>query len=188
MISLNKICALLIILSTIMFSFPNKASAKYDKLIYDFEIESIEGEKIDFSKYKSKVILLVNVASQCGFTKQYTDLQKLWETYKDKGLIVIGLPSNQFGGQEPGTNVEIQKFCKVNFDINFPMTTKINVKGENIEPIYKWALENYGKRAIPKWNFYKILINKHGKIEQTYSSITNPMSKKMTKDIEEILN
>ncbi len=171
-----------------MFSFSNKASAKYDKLIYDFEIESITGEKIDFSKYKHKAILLVNVASQCGFTKQYTDLQKLWETYKNKGLIVVGLPSNQFGGQEPGTNVEIQKFCKVNFDINFPMTTKINVKGENIEPIYKWALENYGKKAIPKWNFYKILINKHGKIEQTYSSMTNPMSKKMTKDIEEILN
>ena len=131
---------------------------------------------------------MVNVASECGFTKQYADLQKLWETYKDKGLIVIGLPSNQFGGQEPGTNVEIQKFCKVNFDINFPMTTKIDVKGENIEPIYKWALENYGKKAIPKWNFYKILINKHGKIEQTYSSMTNPMSKKITRDIEEILN
>ena len=188
MISLNKIYALLIILIAIMFSFSNKASAEYDKLIYDFEIESITGEKIDFSKYKSKVILLVNVASQCGFTKQYTDLQKLWETYKDKGLIVIGLPSNQFGGQEPGTNVEIQKFCKVNFDINFPMTTKIDVKGENIEPIYKWALENYGKKAIPKWNFYKILINKHGKIEQTYSSMTNPMSKKITRVIEEILN
>ena len=188
MISLKKIQTLLIILVTVMFSFSNKASANYYKLIYDFEIESITGEKINFSKYKHKVILLVNVASQCGFTKQYTDLQKLWETYKDKGLIVVGFPSNQFGEQEPGTNVEIQKFCKVNFDINFPMTTKINVKGENIEPIYKWALENYGKKAIPKWNFYKILINKHGKIEQTYSSMTNPMSKKMTKDIEEILN
>ena len=188
MISLKKIQTLLIILVTVMFSFFNKASAKYDKLIYDFQIESITGEKIDFSKYKHKAILLVNVASQCGFTKQYTDLQKLWETYKDKGLIVVGLPSNQFGGQEPGTNIEIQKFCKVNFDINFPMTTKINVKGENIEPIYKWALENYGKKAIPKWNFYKILINKHGKIEQTYSSMTNPMSKKITSVIEEILN
>ena len=188
MISLKKIQTLLIILVTVMFSFSNKASATYDKLIYDFEIESITGEKINFSKYKHKVILLVNVASQCGFTKQYTDLQKLWETYKDKGLIVVGLPSNQFGEQEPGTNAEIQNFCKVNFNINFPMTTKINVKGENIEPIYKWASENYGKKAIPKWNFYKILINKNGKIEQTYSSMTNPMSKKLTKDIEEILN
>jgi glutathione peroxidase len=188
MISLKQTQTLLIILVTVMFSFSNKASAKYDKLIYDFEIKSISGQKIDFSEYKDKVILLVNVASKCGFTKQYADLQKLWETYKDKGLIVVGFPSNQFGEQEPGTNIEIQKFCKVNFNINFPMTTKINVKGENIEPIYKWALENYGKKAIPKWNFYKILINKHGKIEQTYSSMTNPMSKKMIKDIEKTLN
>ena len=187
MISLNKIYTLLIILA-FMFSFSNKATAKYNKLIYDFEIASINGEKIVFSKYKDKVILLVNVASKCGFTKQYTDLQKLWETYKNKGLIVIGLPSNQFGGQEPGTDADIQEFCQVNFNINFPMTTKIDVKGENIEPIYKWALDNFGKKAIPKWNFYKILINKAGKIQQTYSSMTNPMSKKLTKDIEEILN
>ena len=171
-----------------MFSFTNKSFAKYEKIFFDLSIKNIDGNDLELSKYKNKAILLVNVASNCGFTKQYTDLQKLWETYKDKGLIVIGLPSNQFGGQEPGTNVEIQKFCEVNFDINFPMTTKIDVKGENIEPIYKWALENYGKKAIPKWNFYKILINKHGKIEQTYSSMTNPMSKKITRDIEEILN
>ena len=188
MTSINKLNVLLIILITIMFSFSNKVSAKYEKTIYDFEIESITGEKINFSKYKNKPILLVNVASQCGFTKQYEDLQKLWEKYQDKGLIVIGLPSNQFGGQEPGSNSEIKNFCEVNFNINFPMTTKIDVKGENIDPIYKWALKNYGKKATPKWNFYKILINKDGKIEQTYSSITNPMSKKITNEIEKILN
>ena len=188
MISINKIYILFIILIVIMFSFSNKASAKYKKIIYDFEIESITGEKINFSKYKNKVILLVNVASYCGFTKQYKDLQNLWEKYKDRGLIVIGFPSNQFGGQEPGSNSEIKNFCEVNFNINFPMTTKIDVKGENIDPIYKWALENYGKKAEPKWNFYKILINKDGKIEQTYSSMTNPMSKKITNEIEKILN
>jgi len=188
MTSINKLNVLLIILITIMVSFSNKVSAKYEKTIYDFEIESITGEKINFSKYKNKPILLVNVASKCGFTKQYKDLQNLWEKYQDKGLIVIGLPSNQFGGQEPGTNSEIKNFCEVNFNINFPMTTKIDVKGENIDPIYKWALENYGKKAEPKWNFYKILINKDGKIEQTYSSMTNPMSKKITNEIEEILN
>ena len=188
MISINKLNALFIILITIMFSYSNKVSAKYEKTIYDFEIESITGEKINFSKYKNKPILLVNVASQCGFTKQYEDLQNLWEKYQDKGLIVIGLPSNQFGGQEPGSNSEIKNFCEVNFNINFPMTTKIDVKGENIDPIYKWAIENYGKKASPKWNFYKILINKEGKIEQTYSSITNPMSKKITNEIEKILN
>ena len=188
MTSINKLNVLLIILITIMFSFSNKVSANYEKTIYDFEIESITGEKINFLKYKNKPILLVNVASQCGFTKQYEDLQKLWEKYKDKGLIVIGLPSNQFGGQEPGSNTEIKKFCEVNFNINFPMTTKINVKGKNIDPIYKWAIKNYGKKAQPKWNFYKFLINKEGKIEQTYSSITNPMSKKITNEIEKILN
>ncbi len=185
---INKLNVLLIILIPIMFSFSNKVSAKYEKTIYDFEIESITGEKINFSKYKNKPILLVNVASQCGFTKQYEDLQNLWEKYQDKGLIVIGLPSNQFGGQEPGSNSEIKNFCEVNFNINFPMTAKIDVKGENIDPIYKWALKNYGKKAAPKWNFYKILINKDGKIEQTYSSITNPMSKKITNEIEKILN
>ena len=171
-----------------MFSFFNKVSAKYEKIIYDFEIESITGEKINFSKYKDKAILLVNVASQCGFTKQYEDLQNLWEKYQDKGLIVIGLPSNQFGGQEPESNREIINFCKVNFNINFPMTDKIEVKGENAHPIYLWAKKNYGKSTIPKWNFHKILINKNGKIQNTYSSFTNPMSKKIINEIEKILD
>ena len=176
----------LIIIS--MFSFMNKTFAKYEKTFFDFSIKSIDGNNLELSTYKNKAILLVNVASNCGFTNQYSDLQKLWEKYEDKGLIVLGVPSNQFGGQEPGSNSEIKNFCEVNFNINFPMTTKIDVKGENINPIYKWALKNYGKKAAPKWNFYKILINKDGKIEQTYSSMTNPMSKKITSDIEEILN
>ena len=150
MTSLNKSYVLLILLITLMFSFSNKTLAKYEKLIYDFEIESITGEKINFLTYKNKIILLVNVASQCGFTSQYEDLQKLWDKYKNKGLVVIGLPSNQFGSQEPGSNSQIKNFCEVNFNINFPLTTKIDVKGENINPIYKWALDNYGKKASPK--------------------------------------
>ena len=162
--------------------------ADYNKLAYDHKFNDLDGSELSLNKFKNKVIVVVNVASQCGFTKQYEDLQNLWEKYQDKGLIVIGLPSNQFGGQEPGSNSEIKNFCEVNFNINFPMTTKIDVKGENIDPIYKWALKNYGKKAAPKWNFYKILINKDGKIEQTYSSITNPMSKKITNEIEKILN
>ena len=170
-----------------MFSFLNKSKANYKKKFHDFKIESITGEIIDFSKFKNKSFLLVNVASQCGFTKQYTDLQKLWENYKDKGLIVVGFPSNQFGGQEPGSNKEIKNFCETNFNINFPLTKKIDVKGKNVDPIYKWAEINYGKSAVPKWNFYKILINKEGKIENSYSSITNPMSKKIISEIEKIL-
>ena len=172
----------------IMFSFFKKVSAEYDQKIYDFKIDSINGEIIDFSKHIGKPILLINVASKCGFTNQYTDLQILWERYKDKGLLVVGLPSNQFGNQEPESNSNIKKFCETNFNINFPLSIKINVKGEGVTPIYEWAKKNYGKDAVPKWNFYKILINKDGTIYKTYSSMTKPLSKKLIKDIEEIIN
>jgi glutathione peroxidase len=120
----------------------------------------------------------VNTASYCGFTKQYADMQKLWEKYKDKGLIVLGVPSNSFN-QEKKNNDEVKEFCEVNFSINFPITEITDVKGDNAHEIYKWAKENHGKSAVPKWNFYKILINKEGKIEDTYASLTNPTSKKL---------
>ena len=152
------------------FNFQN-SSASYEKKIYDFKIKSINGNEIDLAKFKGKVILMVNVASKCGFTKQYDDLQDLWTKYKDRGLVVLGIPSNQFGNQEPGTEKEIKEFCEVNFNINFPMTSKTDVKGENAHEIYKWAFKNYGKSAIPKWNFHKILINQEGKIEETYLSL-----------------
>ena len=177
-----------IIIILLMFAFMNETFAKYEKIFFDLSIKSLEGNDIELSKYKNNAVLLVNVASNCGFTKQYTDLQKLWETYKNKGLIVIGVPSNQFGAQEPGTNEEIKKFCEVNFNVNFPMTDKVDVKGENIHPIYLWAKKNYGDSAIPKWNFHKILINKDGKIQNTYLSITKPTSKKITSEIENILD
>ena len=171
-----------------MLSFFNKSYSNYEKSFYDLSIKSINGKNIEMSEYKNSAILLVNVASYCGFTNQYNELQKLWEKYKMNGLIVLGVPSNQFGGQEPGTNEEIKKFCEVNFNINFPMTDKVDVKGENAHPIYIWAKENYGKSAVPKWNFHKILINKKGKIQDTYSSFTKPTSKKIIKKIEKILN
>ena len=182
----NFLC--LIIFSISMFTFTNKVKANYEKVFYDFDIKSIDGEKIDLSIYKNKAILMVNVASNCGFTKQYTDLQKLWEEYREKGLIVLGVPSNQFGSQEPGTNEEIKEFCEVNFKIDFPLTDKTNVKGNDAHEIYLWAKKNYGKSAIPKWNFHKILINTEGKIQNTYSSITKPNSTKIVKEIEKILN
>ena len=171
-----------------MFAFMNKSFSKYDKIFFDFNIKSLEGNIIELSDYKNKAVLVVNVASNCGFTKQYADLQKLWEIYKDKGLIVLGVPSNQFGSQEPGTNEEIKNFCTVNFNINFPMTDKVEVKGEKAHPIYIWAKDNFGKSAVPKWNFHKILINREGKIQNTYSSLTKPSSKKITEEIEKILN
>ena len=166
--------------------FKNSAMSNYEKVFYDFKIESINGEIINFKEYENKVVLLVNTASYCGFTKQYDDLQKLWDQYKSKGLIVLGVPSNSFN-QEKIKNSEIKKFCEVNFNINFPLTTLTEVKGNNAHEIFKWAKENHGKSAIPKWNFYKILINKEGKIEDTFSSFTKPLSKKITNKIESIL-
>ena len=170
-----------------MFSFFNTVYGEYEKKIYDFSIKSISEEILDLSKYENKIILIVNVASKCGFTQQYTDLQSLYEKYKDRGLIILGVPSNQFGEQEPGSNSEIKDFCETNFNITFPMTSKFDVKGDNAHPIFLWAKKNYGKSAVPKWNFHKILINRNGTIEKTYSSFTNPMSKTMINKIEEIL-
>ena len=184
---MKKIINLLIIILTIIFNFNIKVNSM-EKKLYDIEIESINGEIISLSKYKGKTIFLVNVASNCGFTKQYADLQNLWEKYREKDLIVIGIPSNQFGGQEPGSNTEIKDFCETNFNINFLMTSKQDVKGENAHEIYKWAKISYGKSAIPKWNFHKILINNEGNIVDTFASFTNPMSKKVVLRIEKILN
>ncbi len=170
-----------------MFSFLNNSKAD-NKSIYDLSINSIDGNEIKFSNFKNKSILLVNVASNCGFTKQYEDLQKLYELYKSNGLIVLGVPSNQFGNQEPGTENEIKNFCETNFNITFPMTSKYDVKGNKAHPIYLWAKETYGNSAVPKWNFHKILIDKNGKIHDTFASFTNPMSNKIKKEIEKILN
>ena len=171
----------------IMFSFFNKTMSNNTKTFFDLNVNSISGDELNLSKLKGKTILLVNVASNCGFTKQYDDLQNLHESYKNKGLVVIGMPSNQFGGQEPGSETEIKKFCETNFNITFQMTSKYDVKGDNAHPIYIWAKETFGKSTVPKWNFHKILINKEGKVEDTFASFTNPMSKKIINKLEEIL-
>ena len=177
----------LIYIAIIMISFFNKLDAEYEKLFFDFNTNDINGQVIHFSEFKNKTILLVNVASKCGFTKQYAGLQTLYETYKDKGLMIIGVPSNQFGEQEPGSNEDIKNFCETNFNINFLLTEKNEVKGQNAHAIYIWAKKNFGNSTVPKWNFHKILINKEGKIQNTYSSFTKPMSKKLISDIELIL-
>ena len=169
-----------------MFFFNNNVIANYEKVFYDFKIKSITGEIIDLNDYKNKVVLLVNTASYCGFTKQYADLQILWDTYKSDGLIVLGIPSNSFN-QEKKDDKEVKNFCEVAFNIDFPLSTITNVKGDNAHEIFKWAKDNYGKSAIPKWNFYKILINREGKIEETYSSFTKPTSQKIIKKIEKLL-
>ena len=169
----------------IMFFFKNTAYSN-DKNFYDFQINDISGEVINFKDYKNKVILIVNTASYCGFTKQYTDLQNLWEKYKTQGLIVLGIPSDSFN-QEKKVNKEVKEFCEVNFNISFPLSEITNVKGENAHPVFKWAKESFGNSAVPKWNFHKILINKNGQIIDTFASFTSPMSSKIIKKIEKSL-
>jgi glutathione peroxidase len=149
MINLKKLFYVIIF----MISFFNTGNAKYDKIFFDFDIKDINEENFALKNLKDKTVLLVNVASNCGFTKQYSELQELYDKYSEKGLVVLGVPSNQFGGQEPGSNNEIKDFCETNFNITFPMTTKIDVKGENAHPIYLWAKENYGNAAVPKVEF-----------------------------------
>ena len=177
---------LLVALIISMFFFKNLSAGNYEKVFYDFKIESISGEIIDFNKYKNKVVLIVNTASYCGFTKQYGELQELWDQYKSKGLIVFGVPSNSFN-QEKKDDEDVKKFCEVNFNISFPLSSITEVKGVNAHELFKWAADNHGKSAIPKWNFHKILINKEGKVEDTYSSFTKPLSNKILKKIESIL-
>ena len=174
-------------LTIIMFFFKNSSHAEYEKIFYDFKINSITGDQIDLKNFKGKPVLIVNTASYCGFTKQYDDMQELWDKYRDKGLIVIGIQSNSFN-QEKNSNSDVKEFCEVNFNINFPLTEITDVKGDNAHEIYKWARVNYGKSAVPKWNFYKILINREGKVEDTYASLTSPTSKKIIKKIESLLN
>ena len=169
-----------------MFFFKNSASANYEKIFYDLNIESISGEIINFGDFKDKVVLVVNTASYCGFTKQYEDLQDLWDKYNKKGLIVLGVPSNSFN-QEKKKNSEVKEFCEVNFSITFPLSAITEVKGNNAHELFKWARNNHGNSAVPKWNFHKILINKEGKIEDTFSSFTKPLSNKIVNKIESIL-
>jgi len=173
----------LLILFLLMFGILEKASANYSKLVYEFEFNGIDGNKIKLSNFKNKVLVVVNVASRCGYTPQYEDLQMLWSNYKNKNLVVIGVPTNNFK-QEPGNNKEIKDFCETNFGINFPMTEKISVIGKDAHPFYKWAKKNHGIGAIPKWNFHKIVIGKNGKVIDTFASFTKPTSDKFLNLIE----
>ncbi len=154
--------------------------------IHEFKVTALEGGEIDFSKYKGKKILVVNTASECGYTKQYADLQKLHEQYKDK-LVIVGFPANNFGGQEPGTNEEIGAFCKKNYGVTFPMAAKISVKGDDAAPIFKYLTEEATKMGtadpVVKWNFTKFLLDEKGKLVKVFPSKVNPMSEEITKEL-----
>ena len=169
-----------------MFGFITKVSANYTNLAYDYKFDSLNGGEIKLENFKDKVIVVVNVASRCGYTPQYEDLQKLWTKY-EKDLVVIGIPTNNFK-QEPGSNKEIKKFCEVNFGVNFPMTEKMDVIGKNSHPFYKWAKKNHGIGAIPKWNFHKYLISTDGSVVDWFASTTKPQSKKIISAIEGALS
>ena len=171
-----------LIVSLVFISETNKNNMESTPSLYNISINSITGEPINFEDFKGKKILIVNTASECGFTGQYEDLEKLNKTYKDK-LVVIGVPCNQFGGQEPGTLTEIQSFCKVNYGVTFLLTEKVDVKGENQHPLYQWLTNkemNGMKNSSVKWNFQKYLINENGELIDYFYSITKPMSSKIT--------
>ena len=155
------------------------------KSFYDFKMKAIDGKEIDFSVFKGTKVLIVNVASKCGFTKQYDDLEKLHKQYGDK-VTILGFPANNFGGQEPGTNEEISNFCRLNYGVSFMMFEKISVKGEDRAPLYEWLSEkklNGWNDQAPTWNFCKYLINEKGELVKFYSSAVNPLSDEIVKEL-----
>ena len=158
--------------------------------VHEFTIKDIDGQEIDLSKYKGNVLLIVNTASECGYTPQYDGLQSLYEKYNDKGLVILGFPSNDFGNQEPGTNQEIKQFCKTNFDVSFPMFTKISVKGNDQHPLFDYlcSTENPDFTGEIKWNFEKFLIDKQGNLKHRFRSPVKPLSDSLTSAIEKQLS
>ena len=150
--------------------------------IYTFKVQNIDGKTLDLKKYRGKKVLIVNTASKCGYTKQYADLQKLADAYKGK-LVVIGFPANNFGGQEPGENLNIKEFCQKNFGVTFPLAEKISVKGDDINPLFKYltTANNPDFTGDIKWNFEKFLINEKGELIHRFRSATTPMSTEITK-------
>ena len=154
---------------------------------HDFSFTSIEGKKLEMKEFAGKPVLLVNTASACGLTPQYEQLQKLWEENKAKGVVVLGVPSNDFGAQEPGSEAEVQEFCQVRYGVTFPLTAKNKVVGAGAHPLYSWIGEQTGEAGLPKWNFHKYLIGKDGSLKATFGSMTKPDAPEVKSAIEEAL-
>lgn len=174
--------ALLILCTTLLFS-----GLSGDQTIYDFTMKSIEGEEIPLSQYKGKVVLIVNVASKCGYTPQYEELQKLYEQYQDRDFVILGFPANNFMGQEPGNDEEIQRFCRENYGVTFPMFSKISVKGDDQAALYQFLTNNETVGGKVKWNFQKYLINKNGKPVKKFSPDEKPLEDNIVSSIEKLL-
>jgi glutathione peroxidase len=172
----------LVVFVSFAFTINEKKAVTAPPSVYNFKVESLEGGMIDFSKYKGKKILIVNTASKCGYTKQYTELEELYKKYKDK-LVVIGFPANNFGGQEPGTNAEIKEFCSSTYQVTFPMAAKISVKGEDMHPLYQWLTSKEKNGVLDaeiKWNFNKFLLNEKGELVAYFPSKVTPLSEEIT--------
>ena len=185
--NLGKIFALLTVLWTCGFLFKSEETLGRAMNAYQFSFKSIEGEPMPLSNFKGKVILVVNTASQCGFTSQYSGLVELSKKYRTEGLVVLAVPSNDFGGQEPGTSNEIKTFCEITFGVDFPITEKTSVSGSDPHPFYQWAKTELGARAKPRWNFHKYVVGRDGELVDWFSSITSPKSSRLTKSIERAL-
>jgi glutathione peroxidase len=154
---------------------------------HDFAFTSIDGGPLPMSEFKGKAVLVVNTASFCGFTPQYAGLQEVWERYRDRGLVVLGVPSNDFGGQEPGSEAEIKEFCEVNFNVDFPLTSKEHVVGAGAHPFYRWAAGAFGPGAAPRWNFYKYVVDGEGRPVAWFPSAVEPTAREVTEAIEAAL-
>jgi len=154
---------------------------------YDFSFETLQGKPYPLKDFSGQPMVVVNTASKCGFTPQYAGLESVWKRYRDRGLLVIGVPSNDFGNQEPGTHDQIATFCEVNYGVDFPMMAKVHVKGDAAHPFFKWAGGEGGMLAKPRWNFYKYLIGKDGRLSTWFASLTAPDSAKFTAALEKII-
>jgi len=155
---------------------------------HDFSFDAIEGGPLPMSKFKGKAVLVVNTASFCGFTPQYDGLQALWQDYQDKGLVVLGVPANNFGAQEPGSDEDIKQFCETNFSVDFPLTSKVSVTGEDAHPFYQWAKDALGADNAPKWNFHKYLVDPNGNLVAAFPSAVKPQSRELTSIVDKALS
>jgi glutathione peroxidase len=154
---------------------------------HEYSFTAIDGAPLPMTTFRDKVVLVVNTASKCGLTPQYDGLEQLYSEYKDRGFVVLGVPCNQFAGQEPGTEAEIKDFCETRFNVDFPLTAKADVKGEAAHPFYKWAKDQLGEPAVPVWNFHKILIGKSGEALQAFDPRTDPLDTEVTGAVERAL-
>ncbi len=169
----------------LLVDWPGQAADdQKSRIAYDFAFTSIEGDAMPLSEFRGRVIMVVNTASFCGFTGQYEGLVALWRRYREKGFVLVGAPSNDFGGQEPGSNAEVKDFCTLTYGVDFPMTAKVRVTGPNAHPFYKWAARKLGSSARPRWNFHKYLIGRDGRLVDWFATTTSPDAGRLVRAIE----